>query len=86
MKSKAAAPINASTELLGVIGQPIHSLSPVMHNAALAELGLNWRYLAFAVAPDRLQQAIEGLAAPGLPRPQRHHPAQRNSAAAAEQR
>ena len=66
MNSTAAAPINASTELLGVIGQPIHhSLSPVMHNAAIAELGLNWRYLAFAVAPDRLQQAIEGLAAMG---------------------
>ena len=64
MKSAVTTQINASTELLGVIGQPIHhSLSPVMHNAALAELGLNWRYLAFAVAPERLQQAIEGLAA-----------------------
>ena len=56
-----------------------------MHNAALAELGLNWRYLAFAVAPDRLQQAIEGLAALAAAA-QRHHPAQRNSATAAEQR
>jgi len=66
MKSTTAAPINASTELLGVIGQPIHhSLSPVMHNAALAELGLNWRYLAFAVAAEKLQPAIEGLAAMG---------------------
>ena len=66
MKSAVTTQINASTELLGVIGQPIHhSLSPVMHNAALAELGLNWRYLAFAVAPERLQQAIEGLAAIG---------------------
>ena len=66
MNSTAAAPINASTELLGVIGQPIHhSLSPVMHNADIAELGLNWRYLAFPVAPDRLEQAIGGLAAMG---------------------
>jgi len=31
-----------------------------MHNAALAALGLNWRYLAFDVPPDRLRGAIEG--------------------------
>ena len=31
-----------------------------MHNAALAKLGLDWRYLAFEVSPDALGQAIEG--------------------------
>jgi shikimate dehydrogenase len=31
-----------------------------MHNAALRQLGLNWRYLAFDVHPDRLQPAIKG--------------------------
>lgn len=31
-----------------------------MHNAALAELGLNWRYLAFDVPPARLGDAIAG--------------------------
>ena len=31
-----------------------------MQNAGLAALGLNWRYLAFDVAPDDLQQAIMG--------------------------
>lgn len=31
-----------------------------MHNAALAHLALNWRYLAFDVAPANLQAAITG--------------------------
>jgi shikimate dehydrogenase len=44
-----------------VYGHPIkHSASPAMQNAAIAELGLNWRYLAFEVHPDDLRPAIEG--------------------------
>src|SRR5580765_7563246 len=31
-----------------------------MQNAGIAELGLNWRYLAFDVHPDDLRPAIEG--------------------------
>ena len=31
-----------------------------MQNAGIAELGLNWRYLAFEVNPDDLRAAIEG--------------------------
>lgn len=59
-------PIDGSTQLLAVLGHPIqHSLSPAMHNAALAELGLNWRYLALDVAPARLAEALPGLAAIG---------------------
>ena len=34
-----------------------------MQNAGLAALGLDWRYLAFAVAPSRLQEAIAGAKA-----------------------
>ena len=34
-----------------------------MHNAAFATLGLNWRYLAFEVHPDRLRNAIAGAKA-----------------------
>ena len=66
MSPAVQPPIDASTSLLAVIGQPIHhSLSPLMHNAALAELGLNWRYMGLEVAPDRLAPAITGLAAVG---------------------
>lgn len=45
-------PIDPSTKYCAVIGHPIrHSGSPAMHNAGFAELGLNWRYLAFDVQP-----------------------------------
>jgi shikimate dehydrogenase len=53
--------INASTRYCAVLGHPIqHSASPAMHNAGMAVLGLNWRYLAFDVPPDNLRAAIEG--------------------------
>jgi shikimate dehydrogenase len=59
--------ITGKTQLLGVIGHPIaHSLSPVMHNAALAELGLDFVYLPFPIAPENLSTALDGFAAIGL--------------------
>ena len=34
--------INGHTRLFGIIGHPVtHSMSPAMHNAAFADLGLN---------------------------------------------
>jgi shikimate dehydrogenase len=43
-------PINGSTELYGIMGNPVsHSLSPAMHNAAFRHLGLNKVYLPFPV-------------------------------------
>ncbi|MCX7866767.1 MAG: shikimate dehydrogenase [Limisphaera sp.] len=59
-----ARPIDASTRYCAVYGFPVrHSASPAMHNAGLAALGLNWRYLAFAVPPVQLQEALRGAAA-----------------------
>ncbi|HEY9696203.1 MAG TPA: shikimate dehydrogenase [Trichocoleus sp.] len=59
--------INGKTQLLGVIGHPIeHSLSPVMHNAAIEQLGANFVYLPFPIAPANLPQALEGFRAVGL--------------------
>lgn len=56
-----ANPINATTRYCAVYGHPIkHSASPAFQNAGLAALGLNWRYLAFAVHPDHLRAAIQG--------------------------
>jgi shikimate dehydrogenase len=59
--------ITGKTKLLGVIGHPIeHSLSPVMHNAAIAQLGVDYAYLPFSIAPADLEQAIAGFTAIGL--------------------
>ncbi|MBW4673612.1 MAG: shikimate dehydrogenase [Desmonostoc geniculatum HA4340-LM1] len=56
--------ITGKTKLLGVIGHPVeHSLSPVMHNAAIADLGLDYVYLPFPIAPENLEIAIAGFAA-----------------------
>jgi 3-dehydroquinate dehydratase/shikimate dehydrogenase len=42
--------INASTQIFGVIGDPVaHSLSPLIHNSAFRELGINAVYLPFRV-------------------------------------
>lgn len=43
-----------------------HSLSPGMHNAAFAELGVAARYEALDVAPDDLPVAFELLREPGM--------------------
>lgn len=59
--------ITGTTQLLGVIGHPIeHSLSPIMHNAAIAHLGVDYVYLPFSVHPDQLVQALAGFAAIGV--------------------
>jgi shikimate dehydrogenase len=45
-----------------VLGSPIaHSLSPVMHRAAYAELGLDWTYDAVEVGEDGLEAFLDGL-------------------------
>lgn len=45
----------------GVIGSPIaHSLSPVMHRAAYAALGLDWTYDAIEVPSGALAQFVDG--------------------------
>jgi shikimate dehydrogenase len=53
--------------VVGVIGSPVrHSLSPVLHNAAFAALGINWVSVAFDVAPGQAAAALEGVRALGL--------------------
>jgi shikimate dehydrogenase len=56
-----ARPISAMTRYCAVYGHPVrHSASPAMQNAALADLGLDWRYLAFDVPPEKLKEALQG--------------------------
>lgn len=61
---------NSRPPFFAVFGKPIaHSLSPLMHNAALAEIAKSdslyegSQYFAFEVAPEDLQSAIEKLRA-----------------------
>jgi shikimate dehydrogenase len=50
-----------------VIGHPVaHSLSPRIHDAAYAALGLDWRYGAFDVAPGETALAIREAGDSGL--------------------
>ena len=50
------------TRRCGVLGDPIaHSLSPVLHRAAYAELGLGWAYDAHRVASGGLGAFLDGL-------------------------
>ena len=59
--------ISGSTRLVGILGWPVeHSLSPRMQNAAFAELGLDWAYVPLPTPPERLEEAVRGLAALGF--------------------
>lgn len=59
--------IRGTTRIVGVFGYPVrHSASPPMHNAAFDALKLDWAYVPFEVAPERLGEALAGVRALGL--------------------
>lgn len=59
--------ITGRTRLVGLLGWPVeHSISPPMHNAAFASLGMDWCYLPFAVPPEALPEALRGARSLGL--------------------
>ena len=52
---------------LGIIGYPIgHSMSPVFQQAALDACSVDARYVAYQVAPDEVEEFIDGLRQPGI--------------------
>jgi shikimate dehydrogenase len=58
--------IRASTRLLAVVGDPVaHSLSPAMHNAAIAALGLDAVYLALRAPPTTFAALVRELVGSG---------------------
>jgi shikimate dehydrogenase len=59
--------ITTETTLVGLLRWPgRQSLSPAMHNAAFAALGMDWAYVVLPTPPERLGDAVRGLAAMGF--------------------
>ncbi len=59
--------IDAETELFGVIADPVgHSYSPLVHNRAFYDQGLNARYLPFRVPSDDLHHFMDHCRAIGV--------------------
>jgi len=59
--------ISGATRIAGIIGDPVrHSLSPVLHNTAYRELGLDWVYVAFEVPDGATRAALEAMRVLGL--------------------
>ena len=61
-----ASPLG-TTSVAAVIGDPVgHSLSPVLHNAAFAALGLDWVYVALRVPAGSGAAAVRAVRTLGL--------------------
>ncbi|WP_419841658.1 shikimate dehydrogenase [Candidatus Poriferisodalis sp.] len=59
--------MSGRTRVAGVIGYPVrHSLSPALHNAAFAALGLDWVYAAFEVPAGAGGDAVAAMRALGI--------------------
>lgn len=59
--------IQGHTQVLGIIGDPVaHSMSPLMHNAALAAGGFDAVYVPWRVTAAHLTTAVRGLEALGV--------------------
>ena len=59
--------INGTTLPLAVLGHPVaHTLSPPMHNGAIAALGMNAAYTAYDVEPARLMEVLRAMQAMGF--------------------
>lgn len=59
--------ITGKTKLLGIIGDPVeHSLSPVMQNAAINKLGVDYIYIPFPVKNQDLATALAGFVTIGV--------------------
>ncbi len=59
--------ITGKTVITGIIGNPVvHSLSPLMHQAAFAACQLDYCYVAFPVTSAHLHNALNGLRSLGI--------------------
>ena len=54
--------ISGKTSLVGLLGNPVdHSLSPIIQNAAMQEMGLDWCYIAMPCKPENLESVTKAL-------------------------
>ena len=52
--------INRETQVFGVLGDPIgHSLSPLLHNTAMKQIGFNGVYMPLRVTRDQLSRTLD---------------------------
>ena len=59
--------ITGATRVAAVIGSPVrHSLSPALHNAAFEAAGVDWRMVAFDVAPGDGAAAVVAMRTLGI--------------------
>ena len=59
--------VSGATRVTGVIGDPVtHSLSPALHNAAYAALGLDWVSVPFPVSAGKGSEAVAAMRTLGL--------------------
>ncbi len=58
---------SAASTVVGVMGDPVrHSLSPLLHNTAFAELGLDWVSVGLPVPEGAAPQALAALVPLGI--------------------
>ncbi len=63
----AGAAVEGTTRVVGIFGDPVdHSLSPRMHNAAYAALGLDYVYVPLRATQRELRSAVRSIGALGL--------------------
>ncbi len=56
--------ISGKTSLVALLGQPTnHSLSPIIQNAAIQEMKLDWSYMALSCSQENLETVLKGLSA-----------------------
>ncbi len=65
--SPDAARVEGTTRVVGILGDPVdHSLSPRMHNAAFAALGLDYVYVPMRATRATIRDAVKAMRALGL--------------------
>lgn len=61
------AAVEGTTRVVGILGDPVdHSLSPRMHNAAYAALGLDYVYVPFRATPATVRATVRAMKALGI--------------------